>query len=570
MLIIRLTAYTQEVGDGSGSNVPVGAIDGIFSVSADQQVYFSKGNLQYQASTNIWKFADNQYDYVGNNNRNISSTYAGWIDLFGWGTSGYNHGAYCYQPWSKSTKRPDYNAYGHSNYNLNDQTGQADWGYNPISNGGNTANQWRTLTIAEWEYVFNTRATATGIRYAKANVNNINGVILLPDNWNRSTYSLKNTNSDGASYSDNTLTDSQWGTLEQAGAVFLPAAGKRYDTSVSSAGSDGIYWSASYFVNCTAHNIYFYDIGLGTDGGSDLCNGRSVRLVSVVEVTTAEVSDNTTNSATCGGAMTDGDDNVPTGAINGKFSVSAGQQVYFSKGNLQYQASTNIWKFADNQYDYVGYNNSNISSTYSGWIDLFCWGTSGNNHGAKCYQPWSDSFSYSDYFAYGDSKYNLNDQTGQADWGYNPISNGGNTANQWRTLTSEEWQYVFNNRTTASGIRYAKANVNNINGVILLPDDWDNSIYNLNNTNSSDASFNSNTIAGSQWSAFEQAGAVFLPAAGNRNETSVGSDGYGYYWSASHKSSVDSYNVCFYDSSLSINSGFRGCGRSVRLVCDAN
>ena len=56
--------------------------------------------------------------------------------------------------------------------------------------------------------------------------------------------------------------------------------------------------------------------------------------------------------------------NVPTGAIVGLFSVSEGQQVYFSKGNLQYQASTNTWKFAENQYDYVGSANSNISSSY--------------------------------------------------------------------------------------------------------------------------------------------------------------------------------------------------------------
>lgn len=30
--------------------------------------------------------------------------------------------------------------------------------------------------------------------------------------------------------------------------------------------------------------------------------------------------------------------------INGKFSVSPTQQVYFSKGNLQYQASTKTWR----------------------------------------------------------------------------------------------------------------------------------------------------------------------------------------------------------------------------------
>lgn len=48
-----------------------------------------------------------------------------------------------------------------------------------------------------------------------------------------------------------------------------------------------------------------------------------------------------------------------------------GKKVYFSKGNLQYKASTNTWRFAENQYDMLGTNNAKISSSYSGWIDLF-------------------------------------------------------------------------------------------------------------------------------------------------------------------------------------------------------
>lgn len=35
-----------------GSEAPTGATNGLFSVSNTKQVYFSKGNLQYQASTN--------------------------------------------------------------------------------------------------------------------------------------------------------------------------------------------------------------------------------------------------------------------------------------------------------------------------------------------------------------------------------------------------------------------------------------------------------------------------------------------------------------------------------------
>ena len=266
-----------------GGNAPTGAINGLFSVSATQQVYFSQGNLQYQASTNTWRFAENQYDYVGNANSSISSSYNGWIDLFGWGTSGWNNGNTYYHPWdSDNTNGSLYGPPGQ--YDLNGSYANADWGvYNPISNGGNTANQWRTLTIEEWEYVFNTRTTTSDIRYAKAKVNNVNGVILLPDNWSASTYSLSSPNSSGASFSSNTITASQWTTLESAGAVFLPAAGYRYGTSVSSVGSYGYYWSASGGDSSYAFGVYFHDSYLSTGNHANRYDGRSVRLVRVAE-----------------------------------------------------------------------------------------------------------------------------------------------------------------------------------------------------------------------------------------------------------------------------------------------
>jgi len=119
--------------------LPTGAINGLFSVSYNNQVWFSKGNLQYNASLNSWRFAEKQWDYIGNDNSNISSSYDGWIDFYGWGTSGYNHGATCYQPWSVSQDNDSYLVYGMEGYNLVDETKQADWGYNPIVNGGQGA-----------------------------------------------------------------------------------------------------------------------------------------------------------------------------------------------------------------------------------------------------------------------------------------------------------------------------------------------------------------------------------------------------------------------------------------------
>ena len=263
--------------------LPGGAIDGLFSVNATQQVYFSQGNLQYigSAATPFWKFADHQWDYFGDNGQagddeNIDR------DLFGWGTSGYDHGAVCYQPWHVSTNDNDFYAYGDWHKNLYDETGQADWGYNAIANGGNQQNSaWRTLTQPEWYYVLVTRSTACGIRWAKGTVNGIRGLILLPDNWNVSIYALNDTNSGNANFTTNTVTASDWtNILEANGAVFLPSAGRRYGNSLQYVGDIGFYWSASYstvdysfFMVCQSGGLAVYDY-FGHRN-----NGYSVRLV---------------------------------------------------------------------------------------------------------------------------------------------------------------------------------------------------------------------------------------------------------------------------------------------------
>ena len=261
-------------------SLPGGAIDGLFTINADgTQVYFSQGNLQYQASTNTWRFAENQWNYTGEDNSNISETYDGWIDLFGWGTSGYNHGAVCYQPWSTSTSEGNYWVYGQSNYNLYDGNGQADWGYNAISNGGNTENSgWRTLTVDEWDYVINTRITVSGIRWAQGTVNGVNGTILLPDNWTASIYALNNTN--GGNYDSNTITAEDWtNILEANGVVFLPATCWRHGTSVYDIGSYGNYRSASYSTGYAAYVVGFGSGYLSTNYSYTRCDGFSVRLV---------------------------------------------------------------------------------------------------------------------------------------------------------------------------------------------------------------------------------------------------------------------------------------------------
>lgn len=263
---------------------------------------------------------------------------------------------------------------------------------------------------------------------------------------------------------------------------------------------------------------------------------------------------------------------LPEGALPGRFSVSEGRQVYFSKGNLQYQASTGTWRFAEHQYDFVGRDNEKISESYTGWIDLYGWATSGYDHGAVNWQPWSGNLVVQSdhlHYAYGDASYNLDDLTGQADWGYNAISNGGNKENiGWHTPSRDDWVYLLFVRNTASGVRFTKAIVNGTNGLVLLPDNWRVATFQLNSVNNAELGYNTNIISLSDWQqVLEPSGAVFLPETGVRTIDGVFTD-VAYYHSSNH--AVDkAYQMSFGHGLLGVGvGGHRGDGLSVRLVRD--
>ena len=263
---------------------PEGAIDGLYTINEEGvKVYFSKGNLQYHMNTGTWSFMEHQYDMVETLGQNVGENYADQniISLFGWSTSGYDHGSPCYQPWSTSTTYYDYQAYCNYHLNLYDETGQADWGYNAIANGGNTENIWRTLTTEEWDYIFELRNTPSGIRFAKAKVGDVNGVIILPDDWSGSYFSLNFPNTTNVYYENNPISLEQWEMIEQYGAVFLPAAGYRLGTEINNTESSGHYWSSSHYFEDRANCVSIFDSGLYPQAIDFIFNGFSVRLVQV-------------------------------------------------------------------------------------------------------------------------------------------------------------------------------------------------------------------------------------------------------------------------------------------------
>lgn len=292
---LNLVISTTTRTDDTWTLTPA-PVEGKFTVNANgDQVVFSQGNLQYQATSNTWRFADNQWDYMGTGNDSRGSTYAGWIDMYCWGCNGINTGGSFYQPYIYGGSDGCYNPYNSDTANLYDSTGQADWGANTISNGGTYT--WRTLK--DWNYILNSRATGHNInsmpnaRYTMATINKttlndasgVNGIILFPDNYTGPTANLIDNLTwgtiNGASNYGTVCTAAGWLKLQNAGCVFLPAGGKgeSLSSNISDAGTEGRYWSSSSGVTYKAYSLSFESSVVNPQDCVERYYSCSVRLV---------------------------------------------------------------------------------------------------------------------------------------------------------------------------------------------------------------------------------------------------------------------------------------------------
>ena len=299
------------------NQLPEGALPGEFSVSPTKKVRFSKGNLQYNAALGshqcadgttqqgTWRFAEHQWDYVGDatngtvyengvkcDNALISQTYNGWIDLFGWGTSGWNSGALAYQPWSINTSCSDYWVGGSYNNDLTKQYANADWGmFNSIINGGNESMMWRCLTKQDIQYLMQGRQNAS-LLYGLATVNSIHGCILLPDSWKDLNGIIFTPTIN--SWTTNTYTLEQWLIMESHGAIFLPCGGRQDRRKSYVALNEGSgYWSSTHYdrtptIFSWAEGLLILESdivysGVGNYNGLDVSCGHLIRLVQDIE-----------------------------------------------------------------------------------------------------------------------------------------------------------------------------------------------------------------------------------------------------------------------------------------------
>lgn len=280
----------------------------------------------------------------------------------------------------------------------------------------------------------------------------------------------------------------------------------------------------------------------------------------------------------------------------GVFSIGNGRTVRFSRGNLQYRYNPSAqWRFAEHQYDFVGgyeeyypdedeggmdrpgnmgvnnYNNAVVRDDYTGWLDLFPWGS---------WAPGGSSPRYTEGYP--------NTPTS---W-YTTIDG----CSDWFTMSESELRYLLYQRDNAAnkrGVGY----LGGAEGLILLPDNWVlpqgcsfiPGVVIFEESEGSHTEFNNYSLQ--QWEAMEAAGAVFLPAGGLRMIYSEGTEYIywhddnwyyalcGYYWTTTtyHNNwddgskglifsfayiSADPYSDDPYSNEIT----FSGSGASVRLV----
>lgn len=543
---------------------PTGAVRGVFTVAPGTQVVFAQGNLQYTASTDEWRFATNQYDIIGEANKSIGkNTYGGAIDLFGWGT-GANPLKYdctsCQTTFEMAGPDPDpkgtWDA-GRRNSPKDDGYNDfIDWGNNAITNGGNKAGQWRTLTAEEWDYVIRLRdKDKADKRFSLGKVAGVKGLILLPDEWtlpdNLTFVDAQSvgmdisaegvfSNINESNFELNDYSVAQWQSMQNNGAVFLPAAGSRAETTCSDLGEEGFYWSSTPSEDATAFSLGFTKGIVAPRVTEPRASGQAVRLVyDMNKAPEADDEEDTEIYFTV-------DDN--------------GKQIIFSPGNLQYQEynKTKTYRFASAQTEYLGEANKNIGAyQYAGWVDLFIFDP-------DLSRPGDGSFSFKGELdageifdmptrkntPMGDEKEQPNWDPKQPNWDEIVISNGGNKAGVWYPLSADEWNFLFLFRDKATD-KFGFATVDGVKGLMILPDNWQlpsecsfrpasstmtysdgvftpqelpADIYVLNTYYSTDQS----------WQKMEAAGAVFLPAAGGRSKLDCVKLGEaGFYWSCS-------------------------------------
>jgi len=246
-------------------------LPGVFSVSANKKVQFTKGNLWCNTTTTpvAYAFETNQYDISDSWDYNASHVY----HFF----------------WTKDAANSYVKSYSDGTTTADDVPFFAE------SKGGLTVAGTKglyALSMSEWSYLINEDNESSGRsqtnRFAFAQVNEKNGLLIFPDGYQEGTAvsgvtGIATVNTYDAKYPTSSIAAETWSTMEAAGVVFLPAAGSWDGTWMNGKNSAGFYWSSTpssaekgYYCAFTGWNLNSYEEYYRN-------NAQSLRLVKTVE-----------------------------------------------------------------------------------------------------------------------------------------------------------------------------------------------------------------------------------------------------------------------------------------------
>ena len=542
----HLEAHFKEVSATTVSK------SGVFSIAENKIATFATGNLQYHIGDQTWRFAKQQYQVVGEQNIEVGNPdFKGWIDMFGWSTS------------------ETYFGVDPSNSNELYDGEFVDWG--TVFEG----EKWSTLSADEWKYLLDTRANATQLKQI-ATVDTLLGIMLFPDAWVMPE-SIDVTAKLDTAYNVNVYnyTIAQWEALEAAGAIFLPAAGRRtggygnminYDQEVETREDylvnggfyrwhDNLncycyYWTStinekkdvSYLHNIVALDNDKYTIGVGAIWGEKGRYGQSVRLAQVKVVNhIISVSANNPEWGTVTGAgeYEDGATATITATpnfdyvfvnwtLNGEvvsseatytFTVTADAhlEAHFKEVSATTVSKSGVFSIAENKIATFATGNLQYHIGDQTWRfakqQYQVVGEQNIEVGNPDFKGWIDMFGWSTSETYfGVDPSNSNELYDGEFVDWGTVFEG----EKWSTLSADEWKYLLDTRANATQLKQI-ATVDTLLGIMLFPDAWVMP-ESIDVTAKLDTAYNVNvynyTIA--QWEALEAAGAIFLPAAGRR------------------------------------------------------
>lgn len=264
--VVAFNTYTPVRARGKKLSAALNL--GAVSIASGKYAVFAPGNLQATisgysepvATASSWKFADHQYDYLGNGRTTMSSG-SGTVDLFAWQGKSSTEAIH-YGLCTVSSASAQW--YGN---NSSEQI-KADWGSLSISYGDQlyAPDTWRTPTggsKGEWKYLLESRSASTvagksDARFARAKYNSSEvGIIIFPDNYSlpieiSSLSDMINYTYEWPwNYINVNLSTEQMNTLINSGAVYLPGNNNSFS-----------YWSKTcysadeaYYMGCD-NNVY--------------------------------------------------------------------------------------------------------------------------------------------------------------------------------------------------------------------------------------------------------------------------------------------------------------------------